>query len=305
MIFFLIRIDSSFVGGQCLPPTAPLALRCRGHYLSGRFEKHTFKSLHYILASMSCEQETLRVILQNKFDRIENLVQINHAATLAVPSVLAAIWGISIKDNGIDMIPVLCLISIGLLLVWRYFAHYIDRNIASIYSHIMQLEKQLEIPRENSIFCGLIKKIIDPMKKKLKPDKYNSILKSAMDLCKDQRIKLIETLEENHNLGYRGHNIWDWVSYIVIIGCLSGLVIKCVCIQTWITCLPIYNCIFPSGFVLIFLIVLIVTISGLFFYFYDRILICGEFHVNLRDESKLIEFIEMAKLVVPKISEDC
>jgi hypothetical protein len=40
------------------------------------------------------EPQTLRLLLQNKFDRIENLVQINHAATLAVPSVLAAIWGI-------------------------------------------------------------------------------------------------------------------------------------------------------------------------------------------------------------------
>jgi hypothetical protein len=231
------------------------------------FRKHTFKSLHYILASMSCEQETLRVILQNKFDRIENLVQMNHAATLAVPSVLAAIWGISIKDNGIDMIPVLCLISIGLLLTWRHFAHYIDCDIASNYSQIMQLEKQLEIPRENSIFCGLIKKIMDPIEKKLKSDEYNSILKSAMDLCKDQRIKLIETLEENHNLGYRGHNIWDWVSYVVIIGCLSGLLTRCVCIQNGITCLPILNCIIPSDFVLISLMVLIVTMSGLFFYF--------------------------------------
>jgi len=36
-------------------------------------------------------EETLRLLLQNKFDRIENLVQMNHAATLAVPSILATI----------------------------------------------------------------------------------------------------------------------------------------------------------------------------------------------------------------------
>jgi hypothetical protein len=38
----------------------------------------------YIIASMT-EAETLRLLLQNKFDRIENLVQMNHAATLGRP----------------------------------------------------------------------------------------------------------------------------------------------------------------------------------------------------------------------------
>ena len=42
-------------------------------------------------------EDTIRLLLQNKFERIENLVQMNHAATLAIPSVLVTIWGISLK----------------------------------------------------------------------------------------------------------------------------------------------------------------------------------------------------------------
>jgi hypothetical protein len=56
----------------------------------------TFMVVYYKMASM-ISNETLHLLLQNKFDRIENLVQMNHAATLAIPSIIAAIWGISFK----------------------------------------------------------------------------------------------------------------------------------------------------------------------------------------------------------------
>jgi len=96
------------------------------------------------MASMA-EPETLRLLLQNKFDRIENLVQMNHAATLAVPSVLAATWGISLQERGNGAIPILCIISISLLLVWRYFAHYLDDDITSTYCQIIKLEQILGV----------------------------------------------------------------------------------------------------------------------------------------------------------------
>ncbi len=154
-------------------------------------------------------EETLRLLLQNKFDRIENLVKMNHAATLAVPSVLAAIWGISWEKNGSYMDPVLCIISIGLLLVWRYFAHYIDNDVTSYYSQILRFEKKLEIPKEFSIYPGVISRILESLNNK-------QLLENANELSLDQRIELIDQLYERKLMGYRGHDNWDFFAFFLI-----------------------------------------------------------------------------------------
>jgi hypothetical protein len=123
------------------------------------------------LASMT-EAETLRLLLQNKFDRVENLVQMNHAATLAVPSVLATIWGIEGGLDNFQNARILSIISIGLVLVWRYFAHYLDCDITGTYNQIIDLEQKLRVPTELSLFQNLFLKI------KVKPE-----LNNLCDFC--------------------------------------------------------------------------------------------------------------------------
>lgn len=100
--------------------------------------------------------DTLRIILQNKFDRVENLVQMNHAATLAIPSILAAIWGIEGGLNNFKNAWFLSIISIGLILIWRYFTYFLHNDISKTYIEICRVENSLGIPVEISIFYNIV-----------------------------------------------------------------------------------------------------------------------------------------------------
>jgi hypothetical protein len=155
-------------------------------------------------------EDTLRLLLQNKFDRIEKLVNMNHTATLAIPSVLAAIWAIDIRGTHSENIWILCVISIILLLIWRSFAHYLDNDIAGIYPQVLQLEKELSIlPQKCSIFVGLIRGLI----KKFHSNKLQEKIDTLSD---DEKIEFIEQLCQNKRLGYRGHLWWDLITLLII-----------------------------------------------------------------------------------------
>ena len=153
------------------------------------------------MASMAYE-DTLRLLLQNKFERIENLVQMNHAATLAVPSVLATIWGIDGWLNQFENVWILGIISIGLLLLWRYFAHYLDNDIAKTYIDIVKIENRLGVPPEISMFDRLIDSLTTNQKVKQLDD--------------DQKVKFLECLNKNKMMGYRGHDKWDNIAFVLI-----------------------------------------------------------------------------------------
>jgi len=153
-------------------------------------------------------EETLRLLLQKTLERNDGLVKINHQSTLAIPTILGVVWGILIGyEKRIDAIPLFAIITIGILLFWRYFAHYIDDDIASSYSRIMQLEKNLQVPQELSIYCGLIRKI----------SKNGEFLTKANNLPRDAKIKLIDHLLREKRLGYRGHDRWDLVAFVLIL----------------------------------------------------------------------------------------
>jgi hypothetical protein len=79
----------------------------------------------------------------------------NHAATLAIPSVLAAIWGINGWLNRFENVWVLSITSFGLLLLWRYFAHYLDNDISKTYIEIIKIENLLKVPQEISLFNNI------------------------------------------------------------------------------------------------------------------------------------------------------
>lgn len=236
-------------GDSACPPTPPLR---SGRLLVlpvRKISDRNFKSLHYILASMT-EAEPLRLLLQNKFDRIENLVQMNHAATLAVPSVLAAIWGISLKENGFEVTPILCFISIGLLLVWRYFAHYLDRDIAKTYIDVVKIENRLGVPRELSLFNNFIESLTEEMGKNenKKVELFEKNIKKIDDV---ERIKFLKGLYKKSKMGYRGHKKWDWVAmsfiFIFLIGSLFSRIIY-------------HFMIFRIVYSLVFLVLILLTI---------------------------------------------
>jgi hypothetical protein len=147
-------------------------------------------------------EATLHILLQNKFDRVENLVQMNHAATLAVPSILATIWCIEGGLDNFRNVWILSIISIGLVLIWRYFAHFLDNGIAGTYIDIFKIECRLEVPPDLSIFNNLIDKLTTNQKVKQLDD--------------DQKIKCLKCLYKKKKMGYRGHDKWDKAAYILI-----------------------------------------------------------------------------------------
>jgi len=151
------------------------------------------------------EQETFRLLLQNTMERNDGLVRINHEMTIAIPTILGIVWGVvaGLTSNS-NVIVYFAIITISILLLWRYFAHYIDDDIAGNYSKILQLEKNLEIPIECSIYPGVLEKI----SKKDESHKKGKI--------EDVNIKLIDQLWKEKQLGYRGHDKWDKVAFVLI-----------------------------------------------------------------------------------------
>ncbi len=211
--------------------------------------------------------ETLQLLLQNILDRNENLVKINNEATLAIPKILGILWGISIKLNEDFNILLLCLISIVLLVFWRYFAHYIDDDIAKNYSRILQIEKELKIQKNCSIYPGLIRGIMGHLKNK-------QLLEEVSDLCSDQRIWLINQLYENKLMGSRGHRFWDGVSYIIICFCV-------VMIPLTLSCkFESETCEFFCNYVPLFGVILVILIVSIVIFVYYRCIFLKSFQVD-------------------------
>lgn len=160
------------------------------------------------------EQDTLRLLLQNKFDRIENLVQMNHAATLAIPTILATIWGI---EGGLDNFRnawVLSIISIGLLLIWRYFAHYLDDDIVKTYIEIVKIENRVHISLKITLFNNLIdlfqnSRICSPK------DPDEKLFQFIKALAPEKRVAFLKCLVHDKKMGTRGHNDWDRIATIL------------------------------------------------------------------------------------------
>lgn len=159
-------------------------------------------------------EETLHVLLQNKFDRVENLVQMNHAATLAVPSVLAAIWGV---EGGLDNFRnawVLSFISIGLILIWRSFAHYLDDDIVKIYGEIIKIENQLHVPSKFSLFNNLIDSF-QSNRVCSEKDPDENLFQFIKNITPTKRILFFECLLKDKKMGARGHDKWDKIAIIL------------------------------------------------------------------------------------------
>jgi hypothetical protein len=147
-------------------------------------------------------EDTLRLILQNAYDRKENLVQINTQATLAIPTIIVAIWGIDGGLNNFRNAWILSIISIGLISIWRYFAHYIDNDIARIYIEIVKAENRLGVPADLSFFNNFIRSL-----------KKNQ---TKLEIDDNKKVKLLVDLCKNNLMGFRGHNKWDILALLLI-----------------------------------------------------------------------------------------
>jgi len=246
----------------------------------------------------------MRLLLQKTIERNDGLVKINHEVTIAIPTILAAVWGISLKENGISMIPVLCIISIGLLIIWRYYAHYLDDDIAKHYSRILQLEDGLSVSKNCSIFSGLIRSIISPINEKFKDEKTRDEYEnSILNLSNTQKINLVQILHEKKRMGYRGHNIWDSVGFFSILCCSTILLYNLFLCPNPGYITDAVKIITPCVS-LILIIVLIASIGYGFFRYYEKIGKLLNFHVHPTKEEMDV-YITTAKNRALESKEDC
>jgi hypothetical protein len=92
----------------------------------------------------------------------------------------------------------------GLLLVWRYFAHYLDRDIAKTYIDVVKIENRLGVPRELTLFNNFIESLTEEMGKNenKKVELFEKNIKKIDDV---ERIKFLKGLYKKSKMGYRGH----------------------------------------------------------------------------------------------------
>jgi hypothetical protein len=178
-------------------------------------------------------EDTHRLILQNKFDRIEHLVQINHQSTLAVPAVLAMIWGVEGGLENFQNARILCVISIGLLLIWRCFAHYIDDDIAKNYVDIVKIEETLGVSPHISLYENIIDSLTNVKKCQKNTYQFNSLNQTLKKLCSNHKIRLFECLYEKQKMGSRGHDMLDVLALGFIFICSSTMILGLQFIYTW------------------------------------------------------------------------
>lgn len=235
------------------------------------------------MPDMEFDAETARLLLKNKYDRIENMVKSNDQATLAIPTALGAIWGLSVNYNGLSVIPFLCAISFILLLIWRYIAHYIDDSIVGVYIQIIKIENSLKVPIKISLYYNLVEGLFKD--KKINSNNHPNF-NDLLVLCADQRVKFFEILKSNNKMGQRGHDIFDNIALFLIFICLYVFLITTLNLEIAL---------------LIFLFVFTIIVT---FFIGCFIKTWKNYHQKLKDEDIKFAYDE-AKKYVPITIQEC
>jgi hypothetical protein len=178
--------------------------------------------------------DTLRLLLQNKFDRIENLVKINHQSTVAVPAVLATIWGVEGDLNNFQNVWILCIISIALLLIWRYFAHFVDNGIAKNYVDIVKIEEILGVPSHISLYENIIDSLTDVKSCAKSTQQFRELNQLLKGMCTCHKKRFFECLYEKQKMGYRGHDKWDFIAFCIVFLCISMMILGQHFLNNWL-----------------------------------------------------------------------
>jgi hypothetical protein len=113
------------------------------------------------------------------------------------------------------------------VLLWRYFAHYLDDDIAKTYIDVIKIENQLEVPSSISLYDNLVDSLTD-FKEFSKKNQKNKIWNQSLkQLSDDKKVKSFEWLYQNKKMGYRGHNKWDFFALLIIATSLFGFIVFC------------------------------------------------------------------------------
>ena len=142
-------------------------------------------------------------------------------------------------------------IAIIVMIIWRYYAHYIDNDIASCYQKIFWFEHQVGVKPDLTLLCNFEVKTLKL--KKCKP--YTAYIPNG--LCDDQkfekRYEVFTKLNEKNLMGSRSQDHFDFL-ILFVVGSL--LIIE-------IGLLP-HNSILSYFTYWILFIIYIIFLSGLF-----------------------------------------
>jgi hypothetical protein len=192
--------------------------------------------------SESEQNDTNRVLLQIYHDRnnqLSNMLITLNGFILAFVSGIIAFMGstffsttecfviinsrVSILDscNQNKVVPIIIGINvlIGVLILWRCFAHYIDDDIVSGYCNIIRCEEKLSVDKRLKLLCKLEK-----VEGTLKLDS----LGSYRDKPFKTKIEIIEQLSRCKKMGYRGHY---WFNVITIFTITALLISEAVLLR--------------------------------------------------------------------------
>jgi hypothetical protein len=158
------------------------------------------------------DEENLRLLLQINYDRVNHLANIIHASNGFVVGLLAAILAFDVTK-----IPFL-IVAIGIfsIVIWRWYASYVDDDIIKTYGFIIKIERRMpNLPKEFTLAFRSIEnlRISDDKKKKYKENFYHEL---------DEILELI--LERKINL--RGQDKMNWLAVSLGIGLYLWVVLQ-------------------------------------------------------------------------------
>lgn len=100
---------------------------------------------------------------------------------------------------------VAALLSSIVIVLWRWYSHYLDKAIINIYPEIVKYEAKLGA-KDEGVWIYLIKNVLGKSE--------NQELK---DLTEDQKKKFVEELVQRKQIGCRGHNTFDIIGLVCIV----------------------------------------------------------------------------------------
>jgi|WetSurMetagenome_2_1015567.scaffolds.fasta_scaffold205740_2 hypothetical protein len=163
------------------------------------------------------DEENLRLLLQINYDRLNHLANIIHASNGFVVGLLGAILAFDVTK-----IPFLIVvIGIFSIVIWRWYACYVDDDIIKTYGLIVKIERRMpNLPKEFTLAFRSIEglSINDDMKKKYKENFYID-LDEILKLIQDKKInpRGQDTMNRlSVSLGF-GLYFWVVIQYLQII----------------------------------------------------------------------------------------
>jgi hypothetical protein len=150
------------------------------------------------------DEKNLQLLLQINYERVNHLANIIHASNGFLIGFLGVIFTFEITK-----IPFLIVvIGICSIVIWRWYASYVDDNIVKTYGFIIKIERRIpNFPKEFTLAFRSIEnlRICSERKKKYKENFY-------VDL--DEILELIQDKKINP----RGHDKMKWLAVSLGVG---------------------------------------------------------------------------------------